>query len=189
MKFPCSLHFFGKWHPWARVVRLWFAWLCVGAHCQQLFEPCIYPCCSPHLPLQVAAAGGAGSVVISAGCLLAFGALTQMVTLDLSIWAMVSGIPWDWDWALLGNEEAVLGSELDPDNRVLGQPQDSFLARHWRAACDVPLEEKHAVSMINGPLEKKAELSKIFDMLDISLIFHLFLNDLRQTLLCCCWPL
>lgn len=136
----------------------------------------------------MAAAGGAGSVVISAGCPLAFGTVTQMVLLDLSIWAMVSGIP--WDWALLGNEEAVLYSESDPDNRILGQPQDSFLARHWRAACDVCLEEKHAVSMINGLLEKKkTELSKIFDMLNISLIFHLFLNDLRQTLLCCCWLL
>lgn len=101
----------------------------------------------------MAAAGGTGSVVISADCLLAFGSVTQMVLLDLSIWAMVSGIP--WDWALLGNEEAVLGSELDPDNRTLGQPQDSSLARHWSAACDVPLEEKHAVSMINGLLGKK----------------------------------
>lgn len=102
---------------------------------------------------------------------------------------MVSAIPWDWAWALLGNEEAVLGSELDPDSRILGQPQDSFLGRHWRAACDVPLEEKHAVSMINGLLgKKKPELSKIFDMLNISLIFYLFLNDLGQTLLCC-WPL
>lgn len=45
----------------------------------------------------------------------------------------------------------------------------------------MPLEEKHAVSMINGLLEKKAELSMIFDVLNISLIFHLFLNDLRQT--------
>lgn len=83
-------------------------------------------------------------------------------------------------------------SGSDPDNRILGQPQDSFFARYWSAACDVPLEEKHVVNMINGLLEKKnhnTELSKIFDVHNISLIFHLFLNDLRQTLLCYCWPL
>lgn len=51
----------------------------------------------------------------------------------------------------------MLGSELDPDNRILGQPQDSFLSRHWSAACDVPLEEKRAVSMINGLLGKKPQ--------------------------------
>lgn len=132
----------------------------------------------------MAAAGSTGSVVISAGCPLAFGTVTQMVPLDISIWATVSGIPWDWDWdwVLLGNGEAVLGS--DPDSRILGQPQDSLLAKHWSAACDVPLEEKHAVSC----WKKKTELSKIF-VLNISLIFHLFLNDLRQTLVCCCWPL
>lgn len=101
----------------------------------------------------MAAAGGTGSVVISAGCPLAFGTVTQMVPLHLSIWAIVSGIPREWDWALLENE-AVLGSELDPGNRILCQPQDCFLARHWSAACDVPLEEKDAVSMINGLLEK-----------------------------------
>lgn len=92
----------------------------------------------------MAAAGSTGSVVISAGCPLAFGTVTQMVPLDISIWATVSGIPWDWDWVLLGNGEAVLGS--DPDSRILGQPQDSLLAKPSSAACDVPLEEKHAVS-------------------------------------------
>lgn len=46
-------------------------------------------------------------------------------------------------------------SGSDPDNRILGQPQDSFFARYWSAACDVPLEEKHVVNMINGLLEKK----------------------------------
>lgn len=120
-------------------------------------------------------------MVISAGCPLGFGTVTQMVPLDLSIWAMVSGDLWDWDWALLRKEETVLGCESDPDKRILGQHQDSFLAWHWSAACDVPLEVKCAVSMINGLLEKKAELSKIFHVLNISLIFHLFLNDLRQT--------
>lgn len=71
----------------------------------------------------MAAAGGTGSVVISADCPLAFGTVTQMVPLDLS---MVSGVP--WDWGFLRKEEAVLGCESDPDNRILGQPQDGFLA-------------------------------------------------------------
>lgn len=43
-------------------------------------------------------------------------------------------------------------------------------------------------SMLLAAGKKKTELSKVF-VLNISLIFHLFLNDLRQTLVCCCWPL
>lgn len=67
----------------------------------------------------------------------------------------------------------MLSSESDPDSRILGQPQDSFLARHWSAACDVPLEEKHAVSMINGLLEKKPQNPVRFLMCIISASFSI----------------
>lgn len=60
-----------------------------------------------------------------------------------------------WDWACLGNEEAAPASEPDPADRTPGRPRVSSLARHWSDAPDVALEEKHAVSMKNGLLEKK----------------------------------
>lgn len=54
---------------------------------------------SPFIPaavliaqLQVVAVGGTGSVVMSAGCPLAFDAVTRTVLPDLSTWAKPSGV-------------------------------------------------------------------------------------------------
>lgn len=153
-------------------------------------------CSSPFIPaallislskwLQLLALGLCWSVLV-APWLLALLHKWSLWTFPSGPWwveSLGTGIRLSWEmrkWCLVLSRILAAG--------FLGQPQDSFLASLQSAACDVPLEEKHAVSVINGLLEKKTELSKVFDVLNISLIFHLFLNDLRQTLICCCWPL
>lgn len=50
--------------------------------------------------------------------------------------------------------------ELDPANGTPGRLCVSSLPRHWSDAYDMALEEKHAVSMKNGLLEKEKNLAK-----------------------------